>query len=694
MNIRRILFTILALVLLMTIAIFFIACKENIDNEYLSSGINEDASVNINEEITQEVEPKLCVLEFIVEEDVYCLMMIEESALKTISLPTLDKDYYPDKEGYYFIGWQYDREPDSDEAQLVTNNSLIANLESNNYFFKLYPCWKQDSYSITYTNTLSQHNKNPLSYVIGASDILLCPLLDTEDAHFEGWYYDGNKIDRIDTSIEESISIEARWTPIYSVTQKCIYKNRILEETTEKIVCGEAIKIVTHEIVGYKTNSIYINDKPFALDCEEVKITDNMEIIYEYDILAFDMPIVIIDTFENQEVLDKENYVESKISIINTQDQWIINEISAGLRLRGNSSLEAPKKSFRIKFDKKQSVLGSTYKAKSWTLIANYYDKSMSRNYIAYSISDSFSGIDYTVKHEYVEVFLNGDYIGVYLLCDQVQSGQGRVDINEDYTNEEGDLYDVGYLLELDDRAPIEGVKNVDYFTIDGFNYTIKTPDTESDKYNTDATQYIQSYLINVFSLLEQGDWLQICETIDVDSFVQTYIIQELFANLDVGSSSFFIYKDKGGRLTAGPIWDFDLAAGNTSYIQWQWRGFVMGDVICEYPNVSLYAVCKNPFYEKLMRIDEFKQLVSATLVSAEDMILHVIDFLSFEGQASVYRYIDSFKRNYQRWDIMDVNEWYSPEIMNSLSNIEAQLYSLKIWLIARWYYVKDCYLN
>lgn len=164
-----------------------------------------------------------------------------------------------------------------------------------------------------------------------------------------------------------------------------------------------------------------------------------------------------------------------------------------------------------------------------------------------------------------MDVYVNGEYRGVYLLCEKVRVADGRLELKSEYGVE-----DTGYLVEYDAYA--KGTEGVDYFRISGVKYafTVHSPDPEDYSEDGRITQeqyrqqvaYIRDYVAKVYAAALRGDFETFSQLADVDSFVDMYILHELFKNTDTGYSSFYLYKKPGGKLYAGPPWDFD---GTTS---------------------------------------------------------------------------------------------------------------------------------
>lgn len=452
-----------------------------------------------------------------------------------------------------------------------------------------------------------------------------------------------------------------------------------------KILKGEkANKPQDPTKVGY-TFQRWVNEDGSAWDKNKPITADTYNVYAEFDYDFLELPAVIIKTENGQDIVSKDEYVTSTITVTNTKAEWEFDEVSAGIRGRGNTTWTlSEKKPYRIKFDKKQSLLGSSYKAKSWTLIANFSDKSLLRNYTAYELGERFDGIDFSSKHHLVDLYLNNEYRGVYLLCDQIQTGSGRVNIDESVALDGNN----GYFIEKDTRAPSEGLLNQDYFVFHNEPYAFKTPDSQSQEFidNKDIEiEYITNYLESCYSALNEGDWSTVESLIDIDSFVDCYIVDELFANNDCGVQSCFYYKDKNGKLFKGPLWDYDVAAGNINYN--------MGDDDQCLPNETLLASEYNFFYKLLMNRDEFVALARAKLLSYKSTIFEVLDSLNIDSDSSIYALSkNALERNFVRWKIMGEGIWPEPTSVVAIKTLGGQIKYLRSWLLARYAYLNDVF--
>lgn len=470
----------------------------------------------------------------------------------------------------------------------------------------------------------------------------------------------------------------------YSVTYLQTSRATICGEAEQKVFpYGNASSVTAEADAGYEF--VGWSDGVTSATRSDEKITSDVSVSPICDMVALDMPIVCISTGDATSEITREEYVNCSVSITNTDEAYTITEASAKIRGRGNGSWWHDKKSYKIKFNKKTSVLGSDYKAKSWTLIAAHSDKTLSRNALAFAVSEEMENIEYTPSCKFVEVFLNEEYIGVYSLCDAIQTGEGRVDISGD------DGGSPGFLIEIEGRAAETGTENVDYFVFDETYYEIKTPDlsdyadveADDNAYNIQFTSYIKAFFTGCYAALDGGDYNAVTELVDVDSFAETYIIHEVFGVVDSGYASVFLYRKAGdGKLTSGPVWDFDSAGGNFDYIY-------ASEEECS-PEMPLIAKILNVWYNKLLNFDEFTALVKEKLVYYKESFFNALDLVKTDNPESFYAvYKKSLERNFEKWRILPgVKIYDEPKSVYSITTLEGQFDYLYNWLTERYYFV------
>jgi len=260
------------------------------------------------------------------------------------------------------------------------------------------------------------------------------------------------------------------------------------------------------------------------------------------------LPLVTIHTLNGEIPYDKVHDISAQLTIVGA-DGSLLSE-PGNIRERGNGSRTFPKRPYRIKFNKKQHVLDSPAKAKKWTLINNYGDKTLLRNLLAFELSRRMD-MPYTPYAQSVDVLLNGEYKGNYQLCDQIDVNPRRVNIDEMTTDDNsGPALTGGYFLEVDAYANEEPF----YFYSSRNNpVTVKSPD--ADSITSAQSYYIKTY----FNKMEQ-QWLQY---LDLNTFLRHFLVGELSGNTDT-YWSVFMYKHRGNdTIFTGPVWDFDLAFEN-----------------------------------------------------------------------------------------------------------------------------------
>ena len=389
------------------------------------------------------------------------------------------------------------------------------------------------------------------------------------------------------------------------------------------------------------------------------------------------LPVMTINTEGAVDILTKEYYINCEITLLdNTEKGKSVGSAVAEIKGRGNSTWEKfDKKPYKFKFDKKQNLFGYG-KEKTWVLLADYRDYSLLRNMLALNAGLTMSELGYTSKGQSVELYLNGEYRGVYYLCEQIQVKENRVNVTE----EDEDLVqlpeELGYLVEMDGWA-IENKSSTPNLTTDGDiyvtvgdslksnrAYAIKDPEDVFYKadgtLNYDYVNYVQNYLATALDAVQGDDYALVEELINVKSFAQAYIIYELFKNPDTNYSSVYFYWDKDGALQCGPIWDFDMAIGNVSH---KGNGVFAS-------TETLWTAAQNPWFKALLKFDEFKALVGEELAANEASLRASIA----NDLAYARAHADAYKKNFEAWDIMGKQTWSNPSYLVEITSWEKHL--------------------
>lgn len=317
------------------------------------------------------------------------------------------------------------------------------------------------------------------------------------------------------------------------------------------------------------------------------------------------LPTVIINT-NGVEIVDRENWIRGGISIENSGD-YDFNSVDCKIRGRGNTTwTNAPKKPYAIKLEKKQSILGMPAH-KRWVLIANYLDNSFIKNSIAFYLSEYF-GLEYTVRGDFINLVLNGEYVGLYWLGEAVNIDKNRVNINEDED----------FLLEIDSHFDEDwkfksALKNLPYAIKNDDAMTEEKLEIIKTKIND-----LESYLLSDYFPYKTASNTMIDESyrdrIDIDSFAKYYLVQEIMCNLDYFLDlennmycSVYITLDNDGLLKAGPVWDFDAS-------------------FLSYVNKNVLNCTKSIYNQALFKIPEFNKKLSSLMKDSDKLLTSCVN--------------------------------------------------------------------
>ena len=268
------------------------------------------------------------------------------------------------------------------------------------------------------------------------------------------------------------------------------------------------------------------------------------------------LPVVYINTKNAAPVTSKENWLKETEIYITNAGKYNVQYSESQIRGRGNTTWNYPKKPFAIKLDSKESVMGMP-KHKRWVLLANYVDKTCIRNSVAFEIARRSEGLDWTPRGYHVDVVLNGVFMGNYFLCEQIKGDKNRVNITE-MESTDIDEYSItgGYLLEVD--------KNFDevnkfYSPVRNMPFMVKEPDEET--LVTEQYNWLYNHISEVeTALYGEGSTTEgYLQYIDLDSFIDYWFVYELTGTGEpTHPKSVFMWKERGEKIHAGPVWDFD----------------------------------------------------------------------------------------------------------------------------------------
>ncbi|MBQ7907614.1 MAG: CotH kinase family protein [Clostridia bacterium] len=471
---------------------------------------------------------------------------------------------------------------------------------------------------------------------------------------FIGWDDGRTDVRRSDVATDEVVHT-ALFLRYYKLDITYDQARGILEGSTHQNV-DEGAKCATVTAVplaGYDFVCWSNGSKDPVLSIELTEDTE-LEAFFSYE--SHGLPVISIDTATGGDVTSKTEYIVCEISVYDTEGDYHVFNQDAKIRGRGNSTWGWPKKPYKFKFDMKRDLFGFG-KAKDWVLMADYGDQSLLRNCLAYQTARELGALVSSPDCQSVEVYLNGEYHGIYLLCEQIEVNENRVDVSKDTTT-----VDTGYLIEMDGWAGTYNESDPWITAGDQLNanrrYTIKFPDEEGI---TDAHKdYIKGYIDGCMEILYNGGtYEEVQEQMDVQSFAEAYIISELFKCADVDYSSFYLYKDAGGKLVCGPAWDYDMACGNSNH---------KGGDVRRYD--YLWAKNKNPWYKGLLNFKEFEELVAKTLYENEKLITDTINGI----YDYAYDHSEAYEYNFTKWKILGQQVGFNPWDIANLTTWKAHV--------------------
>ena len=281
---------------------------------------------------------------------------------------------------------------------------------------------------------------------------------------------------------------------------------------------------------------------------------------------ATNLPAMYIETYNKKSISSKSTYVYATAYYVDENDE-VTRYDSLQIRGRGNSTWSSmgEKKPYKLKFNEKIKLLGKGYaNCKPWVLLANTGDKSLIRNALTSRMCD-FLGLHNNPGHKFIDLYLNGDYRGNYMISDHIDVRPHRVNVVEqEYPLTDASDITGGYLLEVD------GFHDGNCFA-SSHNVYIRIHYPEEDQIATSQTSYIKNYINSFESALFGGNFTD-PETgyramVDSASLINWFLVTEITANIDGYYSSYF-YKEQGDPLLYfGPCWDYDIAYDNDTRI-------------------------------------------------------------------------------------------------------------------------------
>lgn len=330
---------------------------------------------------------------------------------------------------------------------------------------------------------------------------------------------------------------------------------------------------------GARTHIVVNADgsRTFTFDCingESIPESDFVGVgIYA---VAANLPKLEINVNQPIDTIGKEEWVAASFNLTLGTKQFDSGNYSGigSIKGRGNTSWGQPKKPYSIKLESKASLLDIP-RTKKYAIVPSYSDQSMMRNFITYKAGLMLDGIEYTPKCEFVEVYLNGSYNGIYILVERVDIESTKVDIQEATAE---DLTG-GYLIEKDVANKIDFGSDLwfdcPYWANQDQDYfVLKTPESDDPTLAQQMRNYLANHMQQLHNSIMNLSGDSYMRYVDVDSWIDFIIMQEITKNIDGNlKTSCYMYKQSGDdHIYMTALWDFDLAYGNANWDNASWE--------------------------------------------------------------------------------------------------------------------------
>lgn len=359
------------------------------------------------------------------------------------------------------------------------------------------------------------------------------------------------------------------------------------------------------------------------------------------------LPRIVIETEDFREIRNTDTKIPAKLQIYgkSAPESEVLGLTVKG---RGNSSFEGmPKYSMRLEFENKTALFGMP-KDRDWTLIANSADRTFLKNYVSYKLF-SWLGAPYSPRTQFVELYFNRTYFGVYLLTEKIKEGKHRVNLPED-----GSAFLIGTDITYKENDLV-------YFARLCLPLSVHYPHTVQDSDALALVDFMNGW----------GDYLEAKKFpadnyfdrwIDIEAYLRYYWLQEFSRNHDSYGSSTYLTWEKGGVIQMGPVWDMDLAYGEPlstlSPQGWKAR--------------------HNTWNARLFTDSSFRRL------SRQYWFDHHAQFTATMDSIPVYRDMleKAMKNEFKRWPVLQNTEnWTYPQAYGSY---DEAVDSLQSWIRQR----------
>lgn len=393
------------------------------------------------------------------------------------------------------------------------------------------------------------------------------------------------------------------------------------------------------------------------------------------DYSSFENPVIIItlpdgvDDITTKEWLLDNGYDYARADIIDTADNGKKTEISLDIKGRGNSSWGMDKKSYSIKLEKKNNLLNiAAGKHKNYALIANYADKTLLRNQLAYYMGrEIFSNMEWNPHTKQVNLIINGTYRGLYMLTERIKINKNIVNIKDVGEFDDDDFSEGGWIVEVNQRLD----ETYNWISSHNTYFSLKDPDDYK------GWKKILSYMEEVEDVIygekfkdKYNGWRS---RLDEGSFIDWYLVNEIAKNCDAiwFSSVYMYYNSEDGLIHMGPLWDFDIGFGNINYNDCDsYEGFWIKD---------------SGWYKRLFEDEEFESAVKNRWEEKKNDIFALLSEGTSEDITTIKEMSDALEDdaavNFTLWQILGTYVWPNAQGYEERTTYQSEINYLSSWL-------------
>ena len=633
--------------------------------------------------------------------------LAEDDYFRAMEIQGRGKGFYADEEGQIFLSLYIKEVAEWIEfGRTIEDYQICIRFILRDVYGKDYFAYPVQTYSI-----VAQDEKEFSVLIRGKdSEDGLCPTVDrsypwevsvlkNESAVLSGDWKRINAYDLPKDSVyyapSEIPSEEQRKEYNYSLQYIAGEGGRIEGNTEQSLVCGETSEAVTA-----------VAEKGYLFWCwsDGVKTSYrsgdiavyNREIyaMFTKDELDPGVPNLYINTTGRTDILSKTNYVSATITVRGAAlDKFNLDSVGASIRCRGNSTYSGSasslsynsKNSYRIKFDEKIQFLGVGNSVnRDWVLHANKYDASNLRNYFIWTLAREMGKFSFVPSCTWVNLYINGDYRGIYMITEQIEVADDRIDIDDSGTDPDKD-----YLVELDMRGESEtgAVEGLTYFYLPGFYDTgidyLREWVIKSEVTTTMESAFIKDYFERCHYALLGGNEAKIDALVDIDSMVDMFIVQELSKDVDGGGASIYWVKEKGGKLKFTAPWDYDFSMGSYGV------SIKTTQFVCEIIATDLNTGNKpNLWLQSLAKQEWFLKRLYARMAEVDEMVSFALRAVQMQGEVLT----PAADRNDARWHIYGRKFQYylHRQVSKDLNSYQDHIDFLCNWIEIRWNWMKN----